>query len=223
MEAVKLKSYLECPICFLLPRRKIFSCVNSHQLCETCYNKLTGAKNCPHGCEFDNPPRRARVSEAMIENSDLDQNCSKQGCNVEMKKGDIEVHELKCIFRTVPCPVTKCQKEILFKNIEMHLRDKHTNVIPTNQPKIEPFLSKASLEAHRNNWILFTYCENGVQFYPIFVKRNDHWYFWVSIKDDPVAASSWMFTAKAENQGNRMSMEYAGLVHPIDLKVEEIV
>jgi len=159
----------------------------------------------------------------MIEKSDLDQNCSKQGCDVEMKKDDIADHEMRCIFRTVPCPVTKCQKEILFKNIALHLRDKHTNVIPTNQPKIEPLLSKASLEAHRNNWILFTYYENQVQYYPIFVKRNDHWYFWVSIKDGHVAASTWMFTAKAENEDNRMSMEYSGLVHPIDLKVEEVI
>ena len=58
---------------------------------------------------------------------------------------------------------------------------------------------------------------------PIFVKRNDHWYFWVIIKDDPEAARTWVFSAKAENDEERMSMEFSGFVHPIDLKVEEVI
>ena len=173
MEAAKLKSYLECPICFLLPVGKILPCVNSHQICESCFYKLTGAKNCPQGCEFDIPPRRARVSEAMIENSDLDQNCSNPGCDVEMKKDGMAIHELKCIFRTVPWPNTKCQKEILFKNIDMHIRDKHKVIILT-VPKIRTSLRKASLDKHRWNWKLFSYQEKEEQFYGIFVKRNDH-------------------------------------------------
>jgi len=225
MEAVKLKSYLECPICFLLPRSKIFSCVNSHQICEPCYNKLRGPKNCPQGCEFDNPPRRARVSEAMIENSDFDQNCSKPGCDVEMKKDDIAAHELKCIFRTVPCPAASCQKEILLKNIDVHI-DNHIrekNAVILTEPHIAPFLKKSVLNTQHHNWVLFTYHKSGVQFYPIFVKRKHHWYFWVSVKDEAQAARSWVFSAKAQKDDERMSVEFSGFVHPIDLKVDEVI
>jgi hypothetical protein len=52
MEAGKLRTYLECPVCFLLPGSEIFTCVNSHKICKCCYNKLhgeEGTKQCPQG------------------------------------------------------------------------------------------------------------------------------------------------------------------------------
>ena len=152
MEAAKLKSYLECPICFLLPGGKIFACINSHQICESCYNKLPGPKFCPQGCDYDDPPRRARCFETLIENSDFEQECSKQGCTVEMKKDCIAAHELKCIFRAVPCPDTTCQKQVMFKNIDLHLNENHKDTtIARSQPSVEAFLSEVILNSGEQN------------------------------------------------------------------------
>ena len=229
MEAAKLRTYLECPICFLLPRGKILSCANSHQICGSCFKKLgedaAGAKHCPQGgCEYDMPPRRARGFEAMIENSDFEQNCRKPGCNVEMKKDLIEAHEQKCIFRKVPCPVTSCQNKVVFKNIDLHIMLRHKTITRT-QPNVKPSMNEESLnELDRNqNWLLFTYLDNGVQFYPVLVKRNGLFYFWVSIKDNPEAASAWVFTAKTKSGDNKFEVRARGLVHPVDMTVDEII
>ena len=40
MEPAKLKTFLECPVCLVLPRSNNFQCINSHNICETCYIKL---------------------------------------------------------------------------------------------------------------------------------------------------------------------------------------
>jgi len=224
MEAGKLKSYLECPICFFLPKGKIYSCVNSHQICESCYNKLSGARNCPQGCQYDQPPHRARVCEALIENSELEQNCSKPGCEVEMKKDRIAAHELNCIFRIVPCPVATCQKDFLFKNIDLHIREKHKDTITLTSPSFDYYLKDACLNSIDENWVLFTFLENKVQFYCVFVKRSSLWYSWVSIKGGPAAAPAWVFTAKAKNDEKKMAVEFSGgFVHPIDSSINEII
>jgi len=124
----------------------------------------------------------------------------------------------------VPCPVTACQERILFKNIDLHIREDHKESIPLNKPEIGPYLREASLNARKNNWVLFTYQESGVQFYFVFVKRNKHWYSWVSIKGGPEVASAWVFAAKAKNDENKMAVEFSGgFVHPIDSSVEEVI
>ena len=206
MEAAKLKSYLECPICFLLPTGRIFSCVNSHQICESCHDKLVGGKHCPQDCEFNNPPHRARVCEAMSENSDFEQNCSKPGCDVEIKKDHIAAHKLECVFRTVPCPDTACQKEILYNNMDLHVKESHQL---SHSANICTLLLKDTILNYYNS-VLFMYQENGVQFHPVFVKRNYHWYFWVSIKGGPEVASTWVFTAKVKNDERKIFQEFSG-------------
>jgi len=224
MDAAQLKSYLECPICFLLPKGKIFSCVNSHQICESCYNKLSGTRNCPQGCQFDQPPHRERVCEALIENSDLELNCSKPGCQVEMRKDHIAADELRCIFRTVPCPVASCQKDFLFKNIDLHISEKHKEAVTVNRPEIVLYLKEERFNNCDDNWVLFTHQESGLQFYLVFVKRDYLWYTWVTIKGAPAVASEWVFTAKAKNDEKKMAVEFSGgFVHSIDMRVEEII
>ena len=125
MNSAALKTVLECPVCFQVPGSKIFVCSNSHKICESCYNKITaGAKQCPQGnCPFDEPPRRYRELENIVENADIELSCSNAGagCKVEKKKGELREHEMKCIFRQVPCPGTAFEKIILFNSIDSHI------------------------------------------------------------------------------------------------------
>ena len=186
MDAAILRTFLECPICFLVPRTEIFSCINSHKICKSCYGKLPGedgTKQCPHGgCDFDKPPRRARDFEAMIDKSDCKLICSKPGCIQEMKKSEIKDHEAECVFRLVPCPKLSCKKMILFKNIVSHIKRNHKNRIQhLHESAIRPHLKDKILKAKNWKWVLFTYKEKEVQFYPQFVKRNDLWFFWIMV------------------------------------------
>jgi len=226
MEPSKLMTYLECPMCYLLPRSKIFICTNSHKICESCYITLRGdvTKHCPQGgCDYDQPPRRVRDYEAIIENSDFELPCSKPGCNVELKKEPLAAHEVKCSFRTVPCPAVECGLNISFQNIDSHIQDNHKYKITCKLPKIEPFLKEESLNAVDMDWVFFTWSQNELQFYPQFVKREGLWYFWMKIKEDPIAAANWEVSAKVENVENQISLEFKGLVHPVDRSVEEIL
>ena len=45
----------------------------------------------------------------------------------------------------------------------------------------------------------------------------------MSVKGDPEVASTMVFTAKAKNDENKVSVEFSGNVHPIDMRVEEII
>ena len=227
MEAAKLRSYLECPVCFLLPRSSIFVCINGHKICESCFTKFEGvggAKTCPQGgCIYNMPPRRARDAEAIIENSNLNLSCNRSGCNVEMKKDELMVHEIKCDFRKVPCPCLRCEKEIQFKTIDLHIRESHKNSNSLQERIFKPLMNETILTEPNQKWVLFTYHEAGFVFYPSFVKQDGLWYFWMKMKTDQHVAAKWRFHAKAENEENELSVEFTGHVQPIDLGLGEIL
>ena len=100
MNTSGLKSQLECPICFSISKLRIFLCVNGHKICEKCFNSLNTLteggrvsrkknvpKMCPQSrCDYDDPPRRNRDLEAIIEACDLPLSCSHEGCNVELNR-----------------------------------------------------------------------------------------------------------------------------------------
>jgi len=236
MDKSKLKSYLECPICLTLPRSKIFCCVNSHKICETCYSKmaqgLCGKKLCPQGgCKYDKPPRRVRDCEAMIENSGLELSCNRPGCTVEMKKDEMLKHEVGCEFRTVPCPSTNCQMKVLFKDIDFHIQQNHKSKnkeIKKKSPRMSLYLkkrekTKGGFRAWKLDWTLYYRTQDGLQFYPQFVKRKGIWYFWVKLKESSLEAEKWKFHVQLMSVRNKMSVEFSGLVHPVDATVEEIL
>merc|ERR1712096_471132 len=104
------------------------------------------------------------------------------------------------------------------QNIDSHIQDNHKYNITCKLPKIEPFLKEESLNAVDMDWVFFTWSQNELQFYPQFVKREGLWYFWMKIKEDPIAAANWEVSAKVENVENQISLEFKGLVHPVDRK-----
>ena len=67
---------------------------------------------------FDNPRRRNRDLEDIIEKSDFGLKCSKAGCNVVLARGALLKHERQCEYRAVHCPVTSCGKKVLFTNLD---------------------------------------------------------------------------------------------------------
>ena len=227
MDATKLRSYLECPVCLLLPRSNIFVCTNGHKICESCYNKLKGgerAKTCPQGgCTYDRPPRRARDAEAMIENSDFNLGCSRPGCLVEMKKGELDVHEISCVFRKVPCPDMSCDKKVQYKWLDLHFKEKHKDSTILSRPILNSLLNEHVMTRSNLNRACIIYQEAGFVFYPTLVIKDGLWYFWIKMKTDQVAAASWAYHAKCENVELELLVEFTGGVHPVDLGLKEII
>jgi len=227
MNAAKLKSFLECPVCFLLPRNRIIDCTNGHKTCESCYNKLKGgegSKVCPQGgCPYDKPPRRARDFEALIENSTFNIPCGKPGCHVEMKKDQLDIHERSCAFRKVPCPDLTCRVEVQYNSLNLHIRDSHLDSVVITKAVRTPLLNDNIINDNDQKWALCIYREAGFEFYPTFLKQDGLWYFWIKMNADPVTAASWSYHASCENVEHRMLVEYTGGVHPVDLGFEEVI
>ena len=132
-----LKSKLACSVCFLVPKCKIFNCVNGHSICETCFSKLQsgpGGKKCPLSCNYDETPRRNRYLESIIIKSDLLLSCCCMPlCQVQLRKDALEEHEKKCDYRGVPCPHTGCEKIVCYNDLEYHLVEYHIKVIKKRQ------------------------------------------------------------------------------------------
>jgi len=230
IDKAQLKSLLECPVCLSLPTSKIFACINGHKICETCFEKLgTEAgrgRQCPLSrCCYDKAPRRLRDLEEIIDKSDLAFNCSRPGCDIELRREDLGNHEIKCEFREVPCPDTMCRRRILFRNIEKCIKENHTNMKKLSRSIFYPALSKECSRYDSKDWILFSWSDyNGIQFYPQFLKRDGFWYFWVKIKDDPEAAAKFGFSATIENPVTGLKLECSSArVSPVDSSVDEII
>jgi hypothetical protein len=60
--------------------------------------------------------------------------CMSSMCNVEMTKDLLLRHEAECDYRSVPCPVTNCEKVIRFPTIEKHIRSEHGEFHVWNGP-----------------------------------------------------------------------------------------
>eukprot|EP00092_Neocalanus_flemingeri_P022055 GFUD01023920.1.p1 GENE.GFUD01023920.1~~GFUD01023920.1.p1 ORF type:complete len:257 (-),score=50.41 GFUD01023920.1:184-954(-) len=226
MDASTLKEYLQCPVCWYIPRSKIFVCSNSHKICESCFAKIqttvnTNSKPCPScRCHYDDPPHRNLDLESIVENSKVELSCRRPRCQVEMTKDKLLEHEDECEFRMVPCPIPACKKKIFFKQLEAHIKTVHQ--IPLVHDEI--YGARIVNDLIPNiDYDLHVLENNKVQFYPQCVKRNGVWYFWVKIKGGPSLASQWKFSAKAENENTGYSMEFTGSVHPVDLEMDQVM
>lgn len=228
MDAKKLKSYLECPVCFLVPKGKILACSNGHKICESCHKKLktvTHAKKCPlGGCDYSNPPHRIRDLEAIVENSDVKLSCSQSGCKEEMTRQDLKNHEARCKYRKVPCPKTNCQEMIRFKDIWSHMNKYHKDkffIISVSEVRVN--INASDLKESCCSWRPRLWSFDGHKFYAQFEKDDNVWYFWVQIEGDPQLARKWRFSAKTENMANGIRMEFSGAVLPVDLSVRKVI
>lgn len=101
----ELRSMLECPVCFELPRLKssgIYGCRNGHVLCQNCSAKV---KQCPI-CRNEDMKCRSLVVEKLLASNFNDEefNCRNTDCSKRMNLQALTEHELFCQHREVACP-----------------------------------------------------------------------------------------------------------------------
>ena len=135
MDINTLKNFPECPICNYIPRNmKIFICQNGHEICEDCHGRLDASqrifKLCPQGnCDYNEQdngePVRARKSEEMVQNANVQFNCcnARSGCVVVHEAEDLLKHEEDCSFRPVRCPI--CKEKEIYEMLENHMKQDH--------------------------------------------------------------------------------------------------
>ena len=122
-----VKSQLECPVCFNIPRElPIPSCPSGHIVCRPCKK---GVKNCPT-CRKPMPEGMINsVVGGLIEKVEHECKYSDQGCEVTVMLKDLVIHEDKCPDRTIKCPWPGCGDHVKLTSFDSHASKRHCTVV----------------------------------------------------------------------------------------------
>ena len=113
----------------------------------------------------------------------------KNGCHEEIpgKLDDLKTHEQSCIYQMVPCPKMNCMKTFIFKDLDQHLKQVHSNeVISIYHVKdnLEEFDYKEGIFGTYN---LQAELVNGRNYYQM---RNTKFGIWFSPMNNWIIGSS---------------------------------
>ena len=235
MDESDLREILECPVCTQVPyKTKIVSCLAGHQICQTCYSKLTSEpKECPNGrCRYSSPPTQIRVLESLIRKAKIKLNCPNggEGCLVEELKGvQLDEHVGECKFRRVHCPEADCQEEVILSLLDEHLADNPEDHNDTLFKKKESFrcsnifLREVNFANPDCDWYTRNGFHDGIRFWRVFVKRANLWQTWLVMEASPKQAELWTFSLKIQNKTTGMLVETSAPVVPIDWSLVQIL
>ena len=126
---------LVCKKCDILPRpgTEVMRCVSCKNiLCGKCCG--TKCPLCRHESKNPRFSTFTKELELMEVLSGLKTHpCInvKNGCleEISAKLDELKAHHQSCIFQTIPCPKMNCKKTIIFKDIDQHLKQGHSNDI----------------------------------------------------------------------------------------------
>jgi len=144
----RVKSQLECPVCFNIPRElPIPSCPSGHIVCRPCKKRVTECPTCrqPMPANMTNS-----LAGALIEQVQHKCKFGDQGCNVKMMLKELQVHEKNCPERTIRCPYNTCGSIVKVMDFNNHA-------------------IMLSGELNRHSILRNTH-------HTFIIKRNDSWY-----------------------------------------------
>jgi len=110
-----LTDELTCPVCLNLCLPHVYSCLNGHQICESCSSEV---KNCPQ-CRISLQNKaRNRFAERMCE--DVEVTCPKEACGAKVVFSAYQQHmDNDCKARLVPCTLG-CPETVAFCKLAEH-------------------------------------------------------------------------------------------------------
>ena len=121
--------HLECPVCIEYMRPPITLCVNGHNICNTCKQRVPDCPTCRQ--QFLNT-RNVALEELATE---MNYPCTYRnyGCREIYKLDLIGGHEDKCRYIPQPCPLNKlnlgnCTWTGIASKIASHLKQTHNDV-----------------------------------------------------------------------------------------------
>jgi len=142
-----IEEVLQCPVCLDFLSAPIWSCLEGHSICGTCYDKLNASSK-TNRCQVCRSKAgyvaRNRCTEAIIYafTSDCD-----YGCSLKLVLGEYRAHQEKaCKFRYR----YSTQSRVLLLNIVLYIM-----FIPNNNLRIGPYSAIWSTSAksfHSNLW-----------------------------------------------------------------------
>ena len=134
-----LRNEFLCKRCDIFPRpdTKLMRCSSCTKLlCQNC-SEIYHQPTCPL-CFYESKDPKISTFIQEIEVQKLlsgfkTHPCAnlKNGCHEEIpaKLDTLKAHDQSCILQEVPCPKMDCYENIIFKDLEQHLEQVHTNEI----------------------------------------------------------------------------------------------
>ncbi|PSN29259.1 hypothetical protein C0J52_27660 [Blattella germanica] len=116
-----LLTQIECPICLQYMTPPIKQCSNGHNICKDCRHKI---KLCPV-CRGNLADIRNLTAESMSRLITHPCVNKKFGCTGHFLLDFKEKHEKTCLFRSIVCPNSHCQKEGTCLEIQEHFKNDH--------------------------------------------------------------------------------------------------
>jgi hypothetical protein len=214
-----LHEFLVCQKCKEVPKYgPIYSCDSGdHATCQYCFKTSKVCK-----CKANIKVRNKGLEKVR---TTLPMSCKfrKNGCNAVLTLESLLYHERDCQFRVIFCIFLDCfcnsQKipKIIFKNLEDHLTEKHTQIDNANTSYIEfqcPFFHKDT--PGPTKLVL-----NNSQFFYVMAMKNDRYYFWAYYYGSSEEAKNYNCTIKLF--GGDEEYSYNGPPRSLDESRDEII
>jgi len=121
---------LKCSICLDFAVKAVeTNCCHQIQ-CLLCVNTLDICPNCRANLSF----KASHILRRIIDK--LPAVCPNEGCNINITRGELENHNLKCEFRVFICCSPNCEFQGNFQNIAGHIAAFHTLELVREQRKL---------------------------------------------------------------------------------------
>jgi hypothetical protein len=122
-DMTEMRNVLECPICMTLAiLGPIKQCKNGHHLCDNCASRIQKCPSCEEKIDI-----RARQLEKLRDVTPIPCQHVENGCKVELKLKDLQIHQNQCNHGLLHCPIPSCPEKIPFQDLILHLDVKHDN------------------------------------------------------------------------------------------------
>ena len=187
---MEFRKELHCKKCDCFPRPdvKLMRCVSCTKLlCSKCCDGGTVCPLCQYKSKSPKIPTLILQSELMKAIPVFKtQSCAnvKNGCHDEIptKLDGLKTHDQSCIYQMVPCPKMNCMKTFIFKDLDQHLKQIHSNEVISiyhvkdnldyddyNRGIFGTYHLQAELVNGRNYYQMIDIngCKNGIWFSPM--------------------------------------------------------
>ncbi|ODM95399.1 Ubiquitin carboxyl-terminal hydrolase 7 [Orchesella cincta] len=91
--------FTQCPICYELPRKEVYQCMNGHIICHLCKPNVNACPQCTVKFEVATDISRNRALETVLDNVAMECCFKEKGCSIKVLRKRLCNHERICPFR----------------------------------------------------------------------------------------------------------------------------
>ena len=223
-----IQEALECNICLEIPNCKpVYQCNNGHIHCNVCHDKVTDCSV----CRIKLRDTRNLTAEKILEKCPRPCTFNNYGCETILNEQPLKVHEERCMFKPVQCPVTVCDSLVPINEILKHIDDMNDlhRCLYDDQSKtmirfdhIDDFIQKQGSEQFMPIRMAF----DEHYFLGIFWRvlgHEWHWHVWMYLVANRNESKDYVCTIKVVNHGLNEEISYTGETVPLHMGRDDVI